>query len=202
MTALNRCSQNRRRHFTGSKMHEQSLTVGALSSSGEFRRLPAVLRLADWRTGLASLGEQWSLPKKRICEDWTRWSGVTQVNYRRQSNYYTFFYRRKLLSAKKLPPKTDGVSENRTHDNDCNIFKFSYFLGSMWSRLFRFFSFVDRVSSHYFCRHPPSQQEVGKLQERKQFLEKNLPIGDPPFPSSLQMVTKFVASFAILTNYK
>ena len=110
------------------------------------------------------------------------------------SNYYTFFYGRKLLSA----PKTDGV----THDNDCNIFKFSYFLDSMWSRLFRFFSFVDRVSSHYFCRHPPSQQEVGKLQERKQFLEKNLPIADPPFPSSLQMVTKFVAGFAILTNYK
>lgn len=65
--------------------------MGALSSSGEFRRLPAVLRLADWRTGLASLGEQWSLPKKRICEDWTYDQVVTQVKHRRQSNYYTFF---------------------------------------------------------------------------------------------------------------
>ena len=90
------------------------------------------------------------------------------------SNYYTFFYGRKLLSV----PKTDGV----THDNDCNIFKFSYFLDSMWSRLFRFFSFVDRVSSHYFCRHPPSQQEVGKLQERKQFLENT---SQSPTPLSL-----------------
>ena len=84
------------------------------------------------------------------------------------------FDRGKILSARKLPPNTDGVSENRTHDNHCNSFKFSYFLDSMWSPLFRFFSFVDRVSSHYFCRHLPSQQEVGKLQERKQFL-KNRP---------------------------
>ena len=72
----------------------------------------------------------------------------------------------------------------------------------MWSRLFRFFSFVDRVSSHYFCRHPPSQQEVDKLQERKQFLKKKLAIADPAFPYSLQMFTEFVASFAILPNYK
>ena len=103
------------------------------------------------------------------------------------------FDRGKILSAKKLPPKTDGVSENRTHDNHCNSFKFSYFLDSMWSPLFRFFSFVDRVSSHYFCRHPPSQQEVGKLQERKQFLKKKttkLAIANPAFPSSLQMFTE------------
>lgn len=102
------------------------------------------------------------------------------------------FDRGKILSARKLPPNTDGVSENRTHDNHCNSFKFSYFLDSMWSPLFRFFSFVDRVSSHYFCRHPPSQQEVGKLQERKQFLKKKttkLAIANPAFPSSLQMFT-------------
>ena len=176
--------------------------MGALSSSGEFRRLPAVLRLADWRTGLASLGEQWSLPKKRICEDWTWWSGCHASTPSKVEQLLYLFDQGKILSAKKLPSKTDGVSGNRTHDNQCNSFKFSYFLDSMWSRLFRFFSFVDRVSNHYFCRHPPSQQEVGKLQERKQFLKKKLAIADPTFPSSLQMFTEFVAIFAILPNYK
>lgn len=115
------------------------------------------------------------------------------------------FDRGKILSARKLPPNTDGVSENRTHDNHCNSFKFSYFLDSMWSPLFRFFSFVDRVSSHYFCRHPPSQQEVGKLQERKQFLKKKQQNSQSPTPLSLLVYRcsqKFVASFAILPNYK
>ena len=118
------------------------------------------------------------------------------------------FDRGKILSARKLPPNTDGVSENRTHDNHCNSFKFSYFLDSMWSRLFRFFSFVDRVSSHYFCRHPPSQQEVGKLQERRQFLKKKKKNSQSPTPLSLlvyrysQNLLRALRSYQITKTHK
>ena len=98
------------------------------------------------------------------------------------------------------------MSENRTHDNHRNSFKFSYFLDSMWSPLFRFFSFVDRVSSHYFCRHPPSQQEVGKLQERKQFLKQKLTIANAPliFPLVYRcsQMLRAIRSFQITKTYK
>ena len=77
----------------------------------------------------------------------------------------------------------------------------------MWSRLFRFFSFVDRVSSHYFCRHPPSQQEVDKLQERKQFLKKyQLTIANAPLISALvyrcSQMLRAIRSYQITKTYK
>lgn len=76
----------------------------------------------------------------------------------------------------------------------------------MWSRLFRFFSFVDRVSSHYFCRHPPSQQEVGKLQERKQFLKQKLTIANAPliFPLVYRcsQMLRAIRSYQITKTYK
>ena len=76
----------------------------------------------------------------------------------------------------------------------------------MWSPLFRFFSFVDRVSSHYFCRHPPSQQEVGKLQKKETIPQKKLTIANAPLISPLvyscSQMSCATRSYQITKTYK
>ena len=176
--------------------------MGALSSSGEFRRLPAVLRLADWRTGLASLGEQWSLPKKRICEDWTYDQVVTQVKHRRQSNYYTFFtegnyfLRRSCLQKQTVWARIGhkiitAIALNfLTFWIPCGVDFFAFFLSLTGFPATTFV--VIRHLSKRWINYKKGNNSLKKTHNRKRPFN---------FPSSLQMFTD-VACYTILPNYK
>ena len=45
----------------------------------------------------------------------------------------------------------------------------TYFLGSKWNRLFRFFSFADQASRNWSCPPLSSPPEVDKLKKKRTF---------------------------------